>query len=97
LFLEGIAAQRIGDFDLAARSLARLDSVALRLDVLDVGWALGGLSLLVRARLYEAMHSNKLAVEYYERFVRAWRTSDSLTVPLVAEANEKLRRLKGPP
>jgi hypothetical protein len=91
-YLQGVIAARIGDHRLAVSRYSRLDSIPLRLDVMDVGWGLRGLSEFRRAESYEALQDDANAKTHYAAFTSLWATADSLSRPLVQEAAHRLAR-----
>ncbi|MCC7131697.1 MAG: protein kinase [Gemmatimonadales bacterium] len=93
-YLLGALAIRGGHPALAARLLARVDSIALDLDVLEIGWALRPVSSLLRGRALEAVGDRRGALVAFQRVVDSWGNPDSLTGPLVAEARAAVQRLR---
>jgi len=92
-FLVGTAAAGAGEHERAASFFSRLDSLPLDADRPDLGWGLRGLSLLLRARSYEAAGRTELARESYQRHQVAWAAADTLGHALRRDAAAALRRL----
>jgi serine/threonine protein kinase/tetratricopeptide (TPR) repeat protein len=96
-YLQGVIALRLGDYRLAITRFSRLDSIPLRMDVLDVGWGLRSLSMLRRGEAHEALGETENARLHYAGFTNLWATPDSLGRLLVQDAARRAGRLKKSP
>jgi tetratricopeptide (TPR) repeat protein len=90
-FLLARVATIAGDHAGAIQHYTRLDSVPLGLDRMDSAWGFRALSYLLRAEEYAADGQIAPAREYYRRFIDAWESVDSLTLPLLERARERAR------
>ena len=92
-YLQGVIAARLGDHRLAISRFSRLDSIPLRMDVLEVGWGLRSLSVLRRGEAYDALGDTARARVHYTEFTNFWASPDSLGRPLVQDAARRAGRL----
>lgn len=89
-FLEAVAAERLGDIELALARLNRIDSIPMRADLYDFSWGLRTLSYLRRARLYDSEGDTMRARSFFARFLATRQGDDPLTAPLYRDAQLRL-------
>jgi hypothetical protein len=92
-YLQGVIAARLGDHRLALARFSRLDSIPLRMDIIDMGWGLRSLSAFRRGESHEALSDTARARVNYIEFSSLWAAPDSLARPLAQEAARRSGRL----
>jgi tetratricopeptide (TPR) repeat protein len=81
---------RMNEPRLAIDAFARIDSTSERAQ--RPGLAIR--SLAERGALYQQLGERERAIEYYERFIAAWRAADPKLQPMVERAREAVQAIR---